>query len=94
MSILQYNGAAVIAMTGKDCVAIASDKRFGIQGQTLGFNSPKIFEMGSTLYVGLPGLASDAQTVCQRLRFRKNLYELRENRQVIYLSNCCLIFFS
>ena len=34
MSILAYNGAAVIAMTGKDCVAIASDLRFGLQQTT------------------------------------------------------------
>ena len=30
-SIMSYNGAAVVAMRGKDCVAIASDRRFGIQ---------------------------------------------------------------
>lgn len=34
MSILAYNGCAVIAMTGKNCVAIASDLRFGIQQTT------------------------------------------------------------
>ena len=39
-------------------------------------------EMGPTLFVGLPGLATDTITVHQRLRFRLNLYELRENRRV------------
>ena len=34
-SILAYNGGAIVAMKGKNCVAIASDKRFGIQAQTL-----------------------------------------------------------
>lgn len=60
---MAYNGGAIIAMKGKDCVAIASDKRFGIQGQTLGFDFSKIYEMGPTLYCGLPGLATDTQTV-------------------------------
>ena len=32
--------------------------------------------------MGLPGLGTDTMTVHQRLRFRLNLYELRENRRV------------
>jgi len=82
MSIMSYNGAAIVAMKGKDCVAIASDRRFGIQAQTVAMDFQKIFEMGPRLYVGLPGLATDVQTISQRLKFRLNLYELRENRQV------------
>lgn len=42
----------------------------------------KVFEMGPHLYVGLPGLATDTQTVQQRLKFRLNLYELREGRRM------------
>jgi len=79
---MSYNGAAIVAMKGKNCVAIASDRRFGIQAQTVGMDFQKIFEMGPRLYVGLPGLATDVQTVAQRLKFRLNLYELRENRQI------------
>ena len=60
---MSYNGAAVVAMKGKDCVAIAADRRFGIQAQTLAMDFQKIFEMGPRLYVGLPGLATDVQTV-------------------------------
>ncbi|KAJ3616479.1 hypothetical protein MTP99_005799 [Tenebrio molitor] len=80
MSILAYNGGAMVAMKGDKCVSIASDKRFGIQAQTIATNFQKIFEMGPLLYVGLPGLATDTQTVMEKLRFRKNLYELKENR--------------
>lgn len=67
-------------MKGDQCVAIAADKRFGVQAQTISTDFQKIFEMGSYLYVGLPGLATDTQTVMEKLRFRKNLYELKENR--------------
>ncbi|KAL1502554.1 hypothetical protein ABEB36_007679 [Hypothenemus hampei] len=80
MSILAYNGGAMVAMKGENCVSIAADRRFGIQAQTLATNFEKIFEMGPHLYVGLPGLATDTQTVMEKLRFRKNLYELKENR--------------
>lgn len=82
MSILGYNGGVVMAMKGKDCVAIASDRRFGVRGHTVAMDFEKIFEMGPNLYVGLPGLATDTITVSQRLKFRLNMYELRENRRI------------
>ena len=82
MSILEYNGAAIIGMAGKDCVGIASDNRMGIQYQTVAMDFKKIFKMNDRLYVGLAGLASDVQTLDQLLRFRKDLYELREEREM------------
>ena len=82
MSILEYNGAAIIAMSGKNCVAIASDNRLGIQYQTVSMNFQKIFRMNDSLMVGLAGLATDVQTLDQLLRFRMNLYELREEREM------------
>lgn len=60
---MEYNGAAIVAMIGKDCVAIAADKRLGVQAQTVSTNFQKIFEMNDRLYVGLPGLATDVITV-------------------------------
>uniref|UniRef100_A0A452UR46 Proteasome subunit beta n=1 Tax=Ursus maritimus TaxID=29073 RepID=A0A452UR46_URSMA len=82
MSIMSYNGGAVMAMKGKNCVAIAADRRFGIQAQMVTTDFQKIFPMGDRLYIGLAGLATDVQTVAQRLKFRLNLYELKEGRQV------------
>ncbi|KAL1123328.1 hypothetical protein AAG570_002413 [Ranatra chinensis] len=70
-------------MKGKDCVAIAADRRFGVnQGQTVATDFDKVFEMGPQLYCGLPGLATDTLTVRDRLKFRLNLYELREGRKM------------
>ena len=62
-SILAYNGAAIIAMKGKDCVGIAADRRFGVQAQTVSMDFEKIFEMGPHLFIGRPGLATDVQTM-------------------------------
>lgn len=102
-------------MKGKNCVAIASDKRFGIQAQTLSVNFEvillqvttflkrrriystrffvfqKVFEMSPHLYVGLPGLATDIQTVHQRLKFRQNLYELKEGRRMSPKAFCAML---
>ena len=41
-SIMQYNGGSVIAMVGKDCVAIASDLRLGQQSLSLSSNFQKV----------------------------------------------------
>jgi len=82
MSILAYNGGSVVAMKGKNCVAVATDLRFGVQAQTITTDFERVFEVGPHLYIGLPGLVTDTQTVLQRLQFRIKMYEMREGRQV------------
>ena len=52
-SILAYNGAAIIAMTGKDCVAIAADRRFGIQAQTVSMDSVSYTHLTLPTIVGV-----------------------------------------
>jgi 20S proteasome subunit beta 3 len=50
-------------MKGKNCVAIASDLRFGVQGQTISMDFKKIFEVHPRLFYGLSGLGTDVQTL-------------------------------
>ena len=71
-----------MAMKGKNCVAMAADRHFGIQTQMVTMDFQKIFPMGDRLYIGLSGRATDIQTVAQRLKFRLNLYEVKECRQI------------
>jgi len=79
--LMQYNGSAIVAMAGKNCVGIASDTRHGIrQLQTVSCNRQKIFKLTDQTYVGLAGLATDVQTMSQLLDFRMKLYTLREER--------------
>lgn len=82
MSIMQYNGGAVVAMVGKNCVAIAADRRFGVQALTLSCDFQKTFNVHDKLYYGLPGLATDVQTLNERFRFKTNMYKLREERDI------------
>jgi 20S proteasome subunit beta 3 len=82
MSILEYNGAAIIGMAGKDCVGIAADRRLGMQLKTVATDFTKVFCMSPKLYVGLAGLATDVQTLHQLLEFRVGLYKLREEREM------------
>lgn len=76
----QLNGGAVVAMRGKNCVAIASDKRFGSQFQTLSMDHAKLHRVTDKVVLGVAGLGTDTMTVHEQLVFRTNLYRLREDR--------------
>ncbi|KAK9820165.1 hypothetical protein WJX72_006991 [[Myrmecia] bisecta] len=82
MSIFEYNGSAIIGMAGKECVAIGSDLRFGVQFQTLATDYQKIYRIHDKLYLGLAGLGTDAQTLAARFKFKHNMYKLREERDI------------
>lgn len=79
---MEYNGSGMIAMTGKNCVAIASDTRLGIQQQTVATNVKKMFKMHDKCYLGMCGLASDMLSLEQKFKFRLKMYELREERKI------------
>ncbi|RKP03892.1 hypothetical protein CXG81DRAFT_29137 [Caulochytrium protostelioides] len=79
---MEYNGSAVMAMKGDGCVAIAADRRFGVQALTLGTEFQKIFQMNKYTFVGLAGLASDVITLSDQLRYKVKMYELREERPI------------
>ena len=53
-------------MAGKNCVAIASDSRLGMQALTVDMNFKKMFQLNDKTFVGLAGLATDVQSVSQR----------------------------
>jgi hypothetical protein len=65
-------------MCGKNCVAIASDLRFGInQQQTTAVDMKKIYEIHPHLYVGLSGAFILITLVPVRPRSRRELHSLR-----------------
>ncbi|THV05959.1 20S proteasome subunit beta 3 [Dendrothele bispora CBS 962.96] len=82
MSIMEYNGGSVIAMVGKDCVAIASDLRLGNQALGISSNFQKIFPVTDRIYLGLPGLATDVTTLRELFRYRVNMYTIKEERDI------------
>lgn len=49
-SIMEYNGGSVVAMIGKDCVAIASDLRLGQQSVGVAMNFEKVIGCPLLLY--------------------------------------------
>ncbi|CEP60270.1 proteasome core particle subunit beta 3 LALA0_S01e06876g [Lachancea lanzarotensis] len=75
------NGGIVVAMTGKDCVAIACDLRLGSQSLGVANNFEKIFHYGH-VFLGLTGLATDVTTLSESFRYKTNLYKLKEDRLI------------
>ncbi|CAK5280631.1 unnamed protein product [Mycena citricolor] len=82
MSIMDQNGGSVIAMVGKDCVAIACDLRLGNQALGISSNFEKMFPITDRIYLGLPGLATDVLTLKERFRLRVNMYTIKEEREI------------
>jgi len=81
MSIFEYNGGCVVAMCGDGCVAIASDRRYGVrQLTTVAMNFQKIFPMNDKCYVGLTGLATDVQSMSSLMAMRHQMFALREDK--------------
>ncbi|AMD22641.1 HHL129Wp [Eremothecium sinecaudum] len=75
------NGGIVVAMTGKDCVAIAGDLRLGSQSLGVSNKFEKIFNYGH-VFAGLTGLATDVITLHELFRSKTNLYKLKEDRPI------------
>ena len=81
--IFEYNGSAIVAMAGKNCVGIACDRRLGIQQlQTVSANFEKVYPASEKTLVGYAGLATDAQTLRNTIRFRLNLLKLKDDREL------------
>lgn len=79
---MEYNGGSVIAMRGKNCVAIATDMRLGNQALLVSTNFDKVFKVTDRTYVGLPGLATDLITLREKFRYRLNMYRMKEDRDI------------
>jgi 20S proteasome subunit beta 3 len=67
--IMSYNGGVALAMKGKECVAIACDKRYGVQNRTIATNFTKIFQYGDHCFVAFCGLATDVSVFNKDLIF-------------------------
>ena len=73
----------MLAMSGGDCVAIAADRRFGVnQLQTVSTNFEKIFTITKNCLVGFQGLATDTQSLSAQLKAKVKLWELSEERNM------------
>lgn len=82
MSILQLNGGACVAMAGKECFAIACDNRLGEDIKTISMEVPKLTVVNNRCVVGITGLRTDQLTFAQHLKYRTDMYKLKEQRDI------------
>lgn len=81
----------MVAMAGKGCVAIASDRRLGVQLTTVAKDATRVFKMHDKLFIGLTGLHSDVMTLEQLFRFKLEMFRMRENRLIKPETFCSLV---
>ena len=72
----------MIAMKGKNCVAIATDTRLSTQLMTIDGNFQRVFKINDKTIMGLSGLATDVQTFNALMKFKMNLFKLKEGREM------------
>lgn len=72
----------MVAMAGKNCVAIASDTRLSTQFMTIDQNFKRIWQVNDRTMLGLGGLGTDVQTFDSLMKFKLNLYNLKEGRDM------------
>ena len=80
MSIFEYNGSGIVAMKGKNCVALGADMRLGARFSTIANNFQKVFVMQKNIILAIGGLATDVQTFHKKIKYRLKMYQLREKR--------------
>lgn len=78
----KYNGSALVAMTGKNCVAIGCDRRFGVNLLTVSTDFNRIFRVNDRILFGMSGIATDVLTFRGLIRCQVNLLELREEQPI------------
>lgn len=79
---MMENGGSAMAMAGKECIVLICDKHLSANRTLVSKNFLKIYEIHPHTYLLMSGLATDALTVSQKLKFRINMYELEQNRQI------------
>ena len=72
----------MVAMAGKGCVAIATDTRLSTELMTIDGNFQRVFKMNDKTIMGLSGLGTDVQTFNSLMKFKNNLYQLKEGREM------------
>merc|ERR1711998_350166 len=80
--VFNYNGNALVAIGGKNCVCIGTDTRLGQQMSTIDGNFQRVFKVNDLTLMGISGLATDVQTFSALMKFKNNMYKLNEGRDI------------
>ncbi len=73
-------GATVVALTYKDGVALAAEKRVTLGTRLMSRGGKKVFMIFNKLYIGVAGVVADMQAISRTLRASLKMYELESRR--------------
>lgn len=88
---MNYTGGCVVAMGGKNCIALACDLRFGNEYFTCGCATPRIFKINKKIIIGMTGLFGDISSVKQDLEYKMSLYSFEKNLPIQFLNICNIL---
>jgi 20S proteasome subunit beta 3 len=80
--IFSFYGGSILAMAGKESVAIISDMRLGNGPITVTKDFTRVHRIAPKLYLGLSAFVPDTQVLARRIQKNYNLFKLEEQREM------------
>jgi 20S proteasome subunit beta 3 len=80
--IFSFYGGSILAMTGKESIAIINDVRLGTGPITVTKDFTRIHRIAPRLYLGLSAFVPDTQVLARRIQKNYNLFRLEEQREM------------
>lgn len=77
-----FYGGSILAMVGKNCFAIVSDKRLGNGAITISKDFKRVFKITEKAFVGLPAFIPDCQHLVKKIQKHVSLFKLDERREI------------
>lgn len=77
-----FYGGSILAMVGKDCFSIVSDKRLGNNAITVSKSFRRIFKITDRTFIGLPAFVPDCQQLVKKVMKHVSLFRLDERREI------------
>eukprot|EP00953_Heterococcus_sp_UTEX-ZZ885_P025647 13939-Heterococcus_DN1.PRE.2 len=81
-SPMELNGGSCVAASGRGCVAVAVDKRFGKGNELVSDNARRVLKLHSRLLCAFTGFTTDVQTLMQDLSAAAAQYYTAEQRTI------------
>ncbi|MEM4280634.1 MAG: hypothetical protein QW470_01840 [Candidatus Caldarchaeum sp.] len=76
---LYYPGATTVGIRGRDCVAIAAEKRFAYGYFVMSKQARKVFKITNYVGAACAGVVADMQNLIKEVTAVANLYKLEQN---------------
>ncbi|KAI5181893.1 20S proteasome subunit beta 3 [Nematocida sp. AWRm80] len=86
-----YYGGSVLAMKGKGCILLGSDKRMGNNAVTIHNNISRMYVMTPRIVVSMCGFLPDGQIIAKILRKHINMFKLNQGREIEPNELCSLL---